>query len=675
MRIKPYEQTVQAERTIQSRSGSVVDSGYGELGEAIQQGAASYLVAEKNKALREEKAAKLKEKEYARQEVVEAQKLLAEYRTNVNEDIATSEVDGPDYAEKKTEQVKEWVAAIESGFNSNEAKDYIALHGETLVAGAFTDTLNKQRFALAAKNKADVETTHQAASNTVYSNPEKYDEVVGAISSDIEAGIGIYENNPDYNKEPLIYDLKQKLAWSAAMKVVKDPAGRQQVLSDNPPQWFDDLTPEKKETVLSHIDTYVKRDKAIADHALNQQVNNVLAHISLTGQPPAVKIPRGAFAGNEALHGVYTSAVKAAETLSASWGGTIEGARASVEALKPAYNPSDESYPKKVQIYQAAQEQLERREKLLVKDYMAADQSSYYGSDIPPVDFTKADPIGQIVRRLPFATARGEQLRLPTRILSDQEATQLAATVNNMDVNAQADFLKNVAVNLPEGAAATLYGQISSAAVGTDKKFGSLYSIEEAGRIMRASGSQGGESSDQTSRYILQGRTIQDARRPTLNQAYDAMKEVIAEASPEFVAQLPKYAEAVTDHYLGKLATQGRTDFDVKENSKEFKASVMAVIGDPVKIGPNRVIKPWGMEEDEFIDKVKAMTNRPWGSYGLRQITNGPDGHYQIVLNDIAKDEIINVFRPMPAPMTAPAKPRAPWTPPTMDRLTIEDIR
>jgi hypothetical protein len=67
--------------------------------------------------------------------------------------------------------------------------------------------------------------------------------------------------------------------------------------------------------------------------------------------------------------------------------------------------------------------------------------------------------------------------------------------------------------------------------------------------------------------------------------------------------------QSVRAYYAGKAAKSG--DITGELDTKRMREAVRAVIGEPVEVGDAEVFPPWGMDEDDFTDKLESA----WSQY------------------------------------------------------------
>jgi hypothetical protein len=90
--------------------------------------------------------------------------------------------------------------------------------------------------------------------------------------------------------------------------------------------------------------------------------------------------------------------------------------------------------------------------------------------------------------------------------------------------------------------------------------------------------------------------------------------------------------QAVRAYYAGSAAKSG--DITGELDSKRVREAVRAVLGEPVDVNDSEVFPPWGMDEDEFTDKLESAWSTQaqnltpgapvdFDDYALRQAGNG----------------------------------------------------
>jgi hypothetical protein len=104
-------------------------------------------------------------------------------------------------------------------------------------------------------------------------------------------------------------------------------------------------------------------------------------------------------------------------------------------------------------------------------------------------------------------------------------------------------------------------------------------------------------------------------------------------------------AEVAIAYVLGKNRGNN-TDLSIKPNSvgtTELKAALETLYGKPSPAGTTKVLRPFGMNESDFIQKVQERVKLPRGEYGLSQYK---DGQYILRMNGMDTGAVINLYEP-----------------------------
>lgn len=120
---------------------------------------------------------------------------------------------------------------------------------------------------------------------------------------------------------------------------------------------------------------------------------------------------------------------------------------------------------------------------------------------------------------------------------------------------------------------------------------------------------------------------------PPPNQLRDEIATQVGEVFAGRPAAYEAATQAIRAYYAGSASRAG--DVSGELDTKRVQQAVRAVLGEPVDVNDNgEVLPPWGMDEDEFVDKVETAWNsqakalpdnvpREFDRYGLRQAGNG----------------------------------------------------
>jgi hypothetical protein len=232
-----------------------------------------------------------------------------------------------------------------------------------------------------------------------------------------------------------------------------------------------------------------------------------------------------------------------------------------------------------------------------------------------------------------FKTGKGDQLM-------NDEAANLKSLLNNMPAKDLATWIDTYAngVNDPKRVA-QVFSQVA-------KGDASLI----AAAIIAAPNLASYQKKADDMNAILFGRSIiKMNQKGEDNEDVKGVKGLVVPSADEVAKQIASYAgkinllpdqyaaytEAVRAHFVGASVGQSITNNDFKDekngeaNISRLQKSIDAVMGKPTQAGNSSVIRPYGMDENSFINAVQSEVSQAfndkyrYGEYSLRSMSDG----------------------------------------------------
>lgn len=663
-KIRPYTQQTTAQGTIGGRSATASDFGFGQeiesFGNTVQA------------------TAKFVQKEKENQEVEDAQLRMAEARQHWTEDYLnrqnSSAPGDMSMGEGMRKDMDGYFEKMGNDYTTDAAKKYVKLHGSSMTTSFFSKSLVYQRSQARAKARANVSAAIDAAQNSVYADPSTYENTKNALLADVRNGAGVYRFlKNDAEKSKIEKKIVDDISVAAGMAAIRDPMVRAQILGQYSggggkadesklPEFFRDLDFDKKDRLIRTAKAYQKQEDGVARKALVQQVKNHEAYVALNSAPPPTdeQLTRLDFKDDETGWKTYNAMLVAATTIEDTADMKFDDGWEEIQKLKPTdAEVDDPAFADKVSIYEQSVKLFTARTKAVIADPIQAEMNRDYApgtGGITPIEFDKPEQlVDDIIKRLPVAEDISSKKGLPLKILSKAESKVFAERFSRMGVDDQMDMLAELSQKKPE----IITPLFDQAVPGGS-------SIRAAAGIVASEPDsiQNGEYRDQTVGYILLGENLMKSatskgsegekafrskQLPSISDMYKQIKSMgeYEDMSIEFVKTLPDAMEAVRAHYVGKKASDGEVDFSVSSDVSAFKDSVKTVIGSPSKVGSTKVIRPWGMSENDFLEGVRARVPATYGSYGLRKPMGAPASVYEVIQGGVT-GMYIDLDKPVP---------------------------
>jgi len=627
-------------------------------------------------------------------------------------------------------EMEDYFGGMSDNYKSDKAKNYVRMNGMSLTTDFFVRGLQHQQQQAGIKAVSDHENRVATDAKTLAAVPDMYNSVAASLKYDITNGVGSYEflkNSP--RKDEFMREAIEKLAWSAAMTASENPMMRamfmhllpkdqmdeaqlggkiaemekkgasdieiatfikmnrpnaavqigeatyaqDEKLKDEPlPQWFKDLSFDKRAAFMKSVSANQHRDDAVAMQALRQKVADDDAYIRLYGQRPEKTLNAGDFKDNVIGWETYSAMLKAADTMTVATKLPIDQGISMIEALKP--KEGDAALAQKAKEYDEAARLFAGRWKEIQSDPIkAAMNSRFSAGQSPIVPLSVSSPekwADELSVRIPQSkaveSAWGLRGSAPA-ILSKPEAEAMGKVFDQMSIDKQFEAIGTLTTRFKDDPSAVvgLFNQI--APNNSSINAAAYYATKRSDAI------QGGETRDNVVGHILAGmkamkpldkgkgldteKAVQRAGMPSATEALKLLSGMSGYSdgvSPEFQIGLEKQIEVVMAHYVGKQISSGRFNLNLREgdNKSAFEKSVESVLGKPVHFGSTRVLKPWGMKEDEFIrgieNRVNAAVGKPVSGYGLMQEAGVAGDVYRVLEGGIATNILINMANEIP---------------------------
>lgn len=282
-------------------------------------------------------------------------------------------------------------------------------------------------------------------------------------------------------------------------------------------------------------------------------------------------------------------------------------------------------------------------------DPIAYQMSVVKQSNIKPIDWNKSADVGaELSNRVGVAYTNNKQYGSPLTLLTKQEASNLAAGMNNMSAQEKMKYLGVIRNSVKDQAAyRSILQQIAPDSVVTAMA-GIITTKEGTVTVSRTFGSDYVYQPTQVAQFMLEGEGIINPSKGVSSQDGKGGKFPMPKDSDflmEFNNQVgnafagnPNAAssamQGVKAYYIGKAAREG--DLSDVVNTKRLQEAINAVTGGITNINGSSVIRPWGMPEDKFKDKAKltfdtVISNKKMtASYAGVELQNYGDGTYLV---------------------------------------------
>lgn len=427
------------------------------------------------------------------------------------------------------------------------------------------------------------------------------------------------------------------------------------------PAWWDDLSAEKQVSVTRAAQTLEKQNQNIADRANAKLINDEQNHFAATGKLSAHAPKMNQVTDPEQrleLQTLYEASSKLAGIMDKPASEQI----AFLEKNKPEASGIPGDYTYQLKVYNQMARFVQENQKLRNEDQVTAAYKMGFGgkqAEIKPLaDYNDGEKLGvEIANRVAHTDAIQKTWGTKeNKILMSHEADNIRNTFRAMKVEDQPRYLASIAQNITKEHFDALAQQVWK----NDHEIRGAAILSQLGM----SKSQNGESAARTSELILLGRKTMDSavvkeggeKMPGFKGVLPSDESVREHVGAHLAGQyLPEstinaFTQVVKAHYVGKLQTKGaQKTYELKEgdNAKYLNDSIKTVIGEPSKVGPTKVTRPWGMSDVQFQEDVKAQANEMGymgRHYGLIAI-EGREKKYALTINDKVEG-IIDLNRP-----------------------------
>lgn len=326
---------------------------------------------------------------------------------------------------------------------------------------------------------------------------------------------------------------------------------------------------------------------------------------------------------------------------------TVDQQRVVLEGHNPV--PGSPGYALEMERKRVLAQAIDQVNKARADDPMAYQMSVVKMGNVKPIDWNNGQAsAAELANRVGVAYTNTQNYGSPLMLLTKQEASNLAAGMNNMTTQEKLRYLGVIRSNVKDQAAyRSILQQISPDSVVTAMA-GMIVTKEGNVTVSRMFGADDAYKPQQVAQLMLEGEAIlnptktaagQDGRggKYPLPKESDFMAEFNNQVGNAFAGN-PTAASAamqgVKAYYVGKAAREG--DLSDVINTKRLQEAINAVTGGVTDINGSNVIRPWGMPEDIFKDRAKIAfdgTIKDKGmiaSYGGVTLQNYGDGTYLV---------------------------------------------
>lgn len=326
---------------------------------------------------------------------------------------------------------------------------------------------------------------------------------------------------------------------------------------------------------------------------------------------------------------------------------TVEQQRVVLEGHNPV--PGSPGYAIEMQRKQVLAQAIDRVNEARGADPMAYQMSVVKMGNVKPIDWNNGQAAAaELANRVGVAYTNTQNYGSPLMLLTKQEASNLAAGMNNMTAQEKLRYLGVIRSNVKDNAAyRSILQQIAPDSVVTSMA-GMIVTKQGSVTVSRMFGADDSYEPQQVAQLMLEGEAIlnptktaagQDGKggKYPLPKENDFMAEFNNQVGNAFAGN-PGAASAamqgVKAYYVGKAAREG--DLSDVINTKRMQEAISAVTGGVTDINGSNVIRPWGMPEDIFKDRAKIAfdgTIKGKGmvaSYGGVTLQNYGDGTYLV---------------------------------------------
>lgn len=311
--------------------------------------------------------------------------------------------------------------------------------------------------------------------------------------------------------------------------------------------------------------------------------------------------------------------------------------------------PGSPGYALEMQRKQVLAQAIDQVNKARADDPMAYQMSVVKMNNIKPIDWNNSQAVGsELANRVGVAYTNQQNYGSPLMLLTKQEASNLAAGMNNMSSTEKLRYLGVIRSSVKDNAAyRSIMQQIAPDSVVTSMA-GMISTKEGTVTVSRTFGDDEAYRPAQVSQLMLEGEAILNPNKAAAGQDGKGGKFPMPKESDfmmEFNNQIgnafagnPSAAssamQGVKAYYLGKAAREG--DMSDLINTKRMREAINAVTGGVSDINGSNVIRPWGMPEDIFKDRAKVIFDATiknkgmTASYGGVTLQNYGDGTYLV---------------------------------------------
>lgn len=433
------------------------------------------------------------------------------------------------------------------------------------------------------------------------------------------------------------------------------------------PDWYKALTIDKKVSFINYMEKFARQDAAIAYEATKATIKDQETKVISTGQPINNALPRSAFpvgeSGDRAYNG-YAALVQASQVVMPIVSLPADRQVIELAKLKPNENEIGAgNYTAKNAVYEHVVRVVAENNKLRENDLISWGVQNRFGvgsSPIVPINpKTPANWADEIGKRIPQATALSSDTKVPFVIFGKQEAAQLGAVYQGMSTDDWRNTTLSLVKKLGPEDSIKVFKEIAAGSSST-LVASRLLALPEAQTQNGYSSHQVADLMHRGSRLIEEnlkgvGQKGEKAARTSIMPSAEYVGKFVADKAQGVVGsigpELGVQAESVMSVYAELQMRAGQQDMSLgpkapQSNEKVLKQAYEIVVGDPVQVGSTKVFKPWGMNEERFIQGVEARVgdiSKIKGSYTLMHNVNNK---YSVVQNGIDTGYVIDMDKP-----------------------------
>lgn len=403
--------------------------------------------------------------------------------------------------------------------------------------------------------------------------------------------------------------------------------------------WVDYLPYDKRATLINQAETQVRQQQVVNKQLLESRIKDAQS-MAMQGftdpNPPTFDEFEASYDGPEAelRWREFERTQKVAGTIYQAATMTPAQQVQALAAMKPKEGPG---FAIEQQNYETLQKAVETANAERKKDPIAFAEKYKIDGGVQPLDMTNPQNLpAQLRQRGDVGTVLNQQYAVPLRVFTEGEAQALASTLNGVKAEDRLGWLNAIQQGLsanPQAYMAAL-GQLRPGSPVT--AYAGTYLGLEGNLVTNSPwfGTPDTVTPQSVASFILQGEDLinppKDSegkeQKPALKMPADKdLLDAFNTSWGEAFKGQPQAAndayQATRSYYAALAAREGV--FDGSYDSSRFEKAMTAIMGsgEPVDIGGSKVIAPWGMSEDQFLDGAKVAFDTVVAREGLRSDT------------------------------------------------------